>query len=60
LEQEFLRDHISGAHLEIIESYYGHDGFLLEFEAITTLAAQFLREEKQPQRSETITLKSAT
>lgn len=33
-EQVFLAEHITGASLSIIDSYYGHDGFLLEYEAI--------------------------
>lgn len=36
-EQKFIKDHIPGAELAVIESLYGHDGFLLEDEKITTL-----------------------
>jgi len=36
-EQEFLAQHIPNASLHIINSLYGHDGFLLEFEAITKI-----------------------
>ena len=36
-EQAFLAAHIPGATLEVIDSTYGHDGFLLENEHITTL-----------------------
>ena len=35
-EQRFLAEHIEGASWQIIDSNYGHDGFLLEFDAITT------------------------
>ncbi len=34
-EQEFLVAHIPNAELTIINSHYGHDGFLLEHEKIT-------------------------
>lgn len=34
-EQKFLANHIPKASLHIIDSLYGHDGFLLEFEEIT-------------------------
>lgn len=36
-EQKFLAEHIPNASLHIIESLYGHDGFLLEFEKITAI-----------------------
>ncbi len=36
-EQAFLAEHIPGAELAVIDSYYGHDGFLLEFEKISAL-----------------------
>ncbi len=34
-EQEFIQAHIPNAWLEIFDSMYGHDGFLIESEAIT-------------------------
>ena len=43
-EQQFLADHIPGATLALIDSIYGHDGFLLEFGSIQTLIASFLRQ----------------
>lgn len=36
-EQAFLAKHLSDAQLEIIDSPYGHDGFLIEFQQITSL-----------------------
>jgi homoserine O-acetyltransferase len=36
-EQEFIAENIENATLEIIDSIYGHDGFLLENEIITSL-----------------------
>lgn len=41
-EQEFLAEHIPDAKLELIRSDYGHDGFLLEFEQISTVIRYFL------------------
>lgn len=45
-EQQFIADHIPGAHLEILDSDYGHDGFLTEYEPITALIGAFLKTEK--------------
>jgi homoserine O-acetyltransferase len=42
-EQQELAKHIPGAVLEVIDSSYGHDGFLLEFEKLTTLLRDFLQ-----------------
>lgn len=36
-EQKFLAENIANASLHIIDSLYGHDGFLLEFDAIETI-----------------------
>ena len=36
-EQKFLAEHIKNAKLEVISSLYGHDGFLIETEKISTL-----------------------
>jgi homoserine O-acetyltransferase/O-succinyltransferase len=41
-EQAFLAKHITNAQLAVIDSVYGHDGFLLEFENITVLIRTFL------------------
>lgn len=35
-EQAFIANHIPGAKLEIIDSIYGHDGFLIESDAIAS------------------------
>ena len=42
-EQEFIAKHIPGAGLRIIDSTYGHDGFLLEFEQIKNNITNFLQ-----------------
>ena len=36
-EQRFLADNIAGAKFEMIESLYGHDGFLIEYEQLTKI-----------------------
>jgi len=41
-EQEFLALHIPNTQLEVIDSPFGHDGFLVETEAIGKLIARFL------------------
>jgi homoserine O-acetyltransferase len=41
-EQKFIADHIQGAHYEEIESPYGHDGFLVEFEQFREKIRKFL------------------
>lgn len=43
LEQQFIADHIPGAALEIVQSDYGHDGFLTEAKQITHLLKIFLQ-----------------
>ncbi|MCU0322351.1 MAG: homoserine O-acetyltransferase [Chitinophagaceae bacterium] len=45
-EQEFLVAHIPNAELTIINSHYGHDGFLLEHEKITLLLRSFLKRDE--------------
>lgn len=40
-EQQLLMEHIPNAQLEIIDSPYGHDGFLVEVERISTLIQYF-------------------
>lgn len=41
-EQQFLAAHIPDAQFILIDSQYGHDGFLLEFEKITEHLQRFL------------------
>ncbi len=40
-EQQFIARHIAGAHYQSIDSTYGHDGFLLEFDKIANAINQF-------------------
>ena len=44
-EQEYLAAHIEGAKFRLIDSYYGHDGFLLEFEQIQQHIIEFIRKD---------------
>ena len=41
-EQRFLAAHIPEATLVIIDSIYGHDGFLLEDKTLSTLLENFI------------------
>lgn len=41
-EQEFLAKYIPQSRLEVIDSIYGHDGFLVEVEAIAKILEPFL------------------
>lgn len=43
-EQKFIADHLPAARLEIIESLYGHDGFLVEYAQLEKFIAGFLGE----------------
>jgi homoserine O-acetyltransferase len=58
-EQSFLAEHIPGAQLAIIDSHYGHDGFLLEYDVLTRLIKNFLSQHNttvkgQPAKEATI------
>lgn len=44
-EQEYLAAHIEGARFRMIDSCYGHDGFLLEFEQIQQHITEFLKKD---------------
>ncbi len=41
-EQQFIAAHIPGSQLAIIDSFYGHDGFLIETQQLTALVKNFL------------------
>ena len=43
-EQQYLASHIPGAQFELVNSAYGHDGFLIETPALTGLISKFLKE----------------
>jgi len=43
-EQKFMAKHIPDAQFEAIDSLYGHDGFLIEYEKLTYLLEEFLAE----------------
>ncbi len=48
-EQEFIASHIPNAHVKLICSEYGHDGFLLEYKQLTEVIHGFLEEKKDAQ-----------
>lgn len=50
-EQIFLAEHIPGARLELIDSPYGHDGFLIEGEQLRQKIGNLLGVEKEVLRS---------
>jgi homoserine O-acetyltransferase len=50
-EQVFLADHIPGAFLHLIPSTFGHDGFLLEYDAISSIVLDFLRSENHSSKT---------
>lgn len=50
-EQATIARGIPGAQLEIIDSFFGHDGFLIESEAIAEQLTPFLKDRKKPNGS---------
>ena len=47
-EQQFLAEHIPGAHYAEIHSLYGHDGFLVEYDQLARYAGNFLNDRTGP------------
>ena len=45
-EQQYIVDHIPGAKLEILDSFYGHDGFLLENEKLNIILSNLLKQQQ--------------
>ncbi|MNL56695.1 Homoserine O-acetyltransferase [compost metagenome] len=41
VEQKFLAEHIPGANYIEIDSFFGHDGFLIEWEQLKTIINDF-------------------
>ncbi len=50
-EQKFLAKHIDAAMYDEIDSLYGHDGFLLEFDKLTKAISSFYSKASSRQRS---------
>ena len=50
-EQRYLAENIPGAFLEMIPSTFGHDGFLLEYDAISRVIQEFLSKENHSFRA---------
>ena len=58
VEQKFLADNIDGALCKAIQSHYGHDGFLLEFDQIELLIREFMQEGNDQPATDTKKLES--
>lgn len=50
-EQNFLAENIPQAQLRLIDSSYGHDGFLIEFPVISVLLEEFMNGENAGKRN---------
>lgn len=55
-EQQFLASNIPNAYFEVIDSQYGHDGFLVESEAITEVLGPFLEGKLKPSNTKVVAL----
>jgi len=55
-EQVFLAENIPGALFNMIPSTYGHDGFLLEYDAISAIVSDFLQKENLSPRHSVYTI----
>ncbi len=44
VEQKFLTRHVDGSYYRELDSFYGHDGFLLEYDKLTLTINQFYKE----------------
>jgi homoserine O-acetyltransferase/O-succinyltransferase len=53
-EQQFLANVIHNAQFKSIESFYGHDGFLLEYDQITKAISTFLERNSQKDLKQTV------
>ena len=51
VEQKYLANHVPGARYGEIDSIYGHDGFLLEFEKLTKVITNFYAEASSQKKS---------
>lgn len=45
-EQEYISRHVKKSKIKVIDSVYGHDGFLIETKKITKLISDFLKSKK--------------
>lgn len=50
-EQKYLAEHVDGGIYDHIDSVYGHDGFLLEFEKLTTTINRFYQNKSARKKS---------
>jgi homoserine O-acetyltransferase len=42
-EQKYLAEHILNAQLEVMDSNFGHDGFLADAKVLETIIIEFLK-----------------
>jgi len=55
-EQEYISKHIKRSKLEIIDSFYGHDGFLIETKQLAKIISEFLNSKKIKSINENLAL----
>ncbi|MEN0006111.1 MAG: homoserine O-acetyltransferase [Bacteroidota bacterium] len=55
-EQQLMAQHIPNAQFEVIDSEYGHDGFLVEYESISKVVEPFLRGKLQTSSTKIVAL----
>jgi len=53
-EQQYLASHIQNSEMQIIDSFYGHDGFLIETEKLQEVIAAFYTKQKNKVKSKNI------
>lgn len=56
VEQEYLAKHIPGSELNIIDSFYGHDGFLIETAQLTNILRNFYQKKIKTIKNNYLTL----
>ncbi len=44
IEQEYIAEHITDGNVEIIDSLFGHDGFLIEYDQLTEIFRNILKD----------------
>jgi homoserine O-acetyltransferase len=56
VEQEYLAKHIPRSELNIIDSFYGHDGFLIETSQLTNILRNFYQRKTKTTKNNYLTL----
>lgn len=55
-EQKFLAEHIEGAEYIEVESFYGHDGFLIETEKLSTVISEYYKRKSNINEKEKLSI----